>query len=288
VRLDDLDAVAVTSGPGLAGALMVGVGAAKGLAVSLDKPLYAVNHLVGHIAADILTPDSAPLEYPTIALLVSGGHTSLLHVRDLTTDVELLGETMDDAAGEAFDKVARLLSLPYPGGPEIDRAAATGDHDAIRFPRGLSRASDLAKHRYDFSFSGLKTAVARWVERHGADPAAPPLPVADVAASFREAVVDVLVTKALAACADLGVPRLLLGGGVIANRRLREVALARAAAAGVTVRIPPLSLCTDNGAMIAALAAELIASGRPASTLAFGADSTLPVTEIQVAEAVPA
>ena len=282
VRLEDLDAIAVTSGPGLAGALMVGVGAAKGLAVSLDKPLYAVNHLVGHIAADILTPDAEPLEYPTIALLVSGGHTSLLHVRDLTTDVELLGETMDDAAGEAFDKVARLLSLPYPGGPEIDRAAVDGDPKAIRFPRGLSRASDMAKHRYDFSFSGLKTAVARWVERCEADRA--PVPVADVAASFREAVVDVLVTKALDACQELGVPRLLLGGGVIANRRLREVALERAEAAGVTVRIPPLSLCTDNGAMIAALAAELISSGRRPSTLAFGADSTLPVTEIQIAE----
>ena len=282
VRLEDLDAVAVTSGPGLAGALMVGIGAAKGLAVALDKPLYAVNHLVGHIAADILTPDSVPLEYPTIALLVSGGHTSLLHVRDLTTDVELLGETVDDAAGEAFDKVARILGLPYPGGPEIDRAAIGGDPDVIRFPRGLSRASDLEKHRYDFSFSGLKTAVARWIEREQA--AGSEIPVADVAASFREAVVDVLVTKALAACADRGVPRLLLGGGVIANRRLREVALARAAEAGVTMRIPPLSLCTDNGAMIAGLAAELIASGRRPSTLAFGADSTLPVTEIQVAE----
>ena len=282
VRLEDLDAVAVTSGPGLAGALMVGIGAAKGLAVSLGKPLYAVNHLVGHIAADILTPDSVPLEYPTIALLVSGGHTSLLHVRDLTTDVELLGETVDDAAGEAFDKVARILGLPYPGGPEIDRAAVGGDPAAIRFPRGLSRASDLEKHRYDFSFSGLKTAVARWIEREQA--AGSEIPVADVAASFREAVVDVLVTKALAACADRGVPRLLLGGGVIANRRLREVALARAAEVGVTVRIPPLSLCTDNGAMIAGLAAELIASGRQPSTLAFGADSTLPVTEIQVAE----
>ncbi|MFJ4166411.1 tRNA (adenosine(37)-N6)-threonylcarbamoyltransferase complex transferase subunit TsaD [Microbacterium sp. NPDC089698] len=285
VRLEDLDAVAVTSGPGLAGALMVGIGAAKGLAVSLGKPLYAVNHLVGHIAADILTPDSVPLEYPTIALLVSGGHTSLLHVRDLTTDVELLGETVDDAAGEAFDKVARILGLPYPGGPEIDRAAVGGDPAAIRFPRGLSRASDLEKHRYDFSFSGLKTAVARWIEREQA--AGTEIPVADVAASFREAVVDVLVTKALAACVDRGVPRLLLGGGVIANRRLREVALARAAEAGVTVRIPPLSLCTDNGAMIAGLAAELIASGRRPSTLAFGADSTLPVTEIQVAEDVP-
>lgn len=280
IRLADLDAVAVTSGPGLAGALMVGVGAAKALAVSLGKPLYAVNHLVGHIAADLLTGDD--VEYPTVALLVSGGHTSLLLVRDLVSDVEMLGETMDDAAGEAFDKIARILGLPYPGGPEIDRAAATGDPNAIRFPRGLSRASDMATRRYDFSFSGLKTAVARWVEQHEEDG----VDVADVAASFREAVVDVLVTKALDACARYDVPRLLLGGGVIANRRLREVALERAAAAGVAVRIPPLSLCTDNGAMIAALAAELIRSGHPASTLAFGADSTLPVTEIQVA--VPA
>jgi N6-L-threonylcarbamoyladenine synthase len=284
VGLADLDAIAVTSGPGLAGALMVGIGAAKALAVSLDRPLYAVNHLVGHIAADILDPAAPPLEYPTVALLVSGGHTSLLLVRDLTGDVELLGETMDDAAGEAFDKVARLLGLPYPGGPEIDRAAADGDPDAIRFPRGLSRASDMEKHRYDFSFSGLKTAVARWVELRRAEDPDAGIPVADVAASFREAVVDVLVTKALAACADHGVPRLLLGGGVIANRRLRDAALQRGAAAGVTVRIPPLSLCTDNGAMIAALAAELIAAGRPPSTLGFGADSTLPVTEIQVAE----
>lgn len=280
LRLEDLDAVAVTSGPGLAGALMVGIGAAKALAVSLDKPLYAVNHLVGHIAADVLTGEE--VEYPTVALLVSGGHTSLLLVRDLTTDVELLGETMDDAAGEAFDKIARILGLPYPGGPEIDRAAAAGDPDAIRFPRGLSRASDMDKNRYDFSFSGLKTAVARWIEQRQA--AGEPVPVADVAASFREAVVDVLVTKALAACADHGVPRLLLGGGVIANKRLRDVAIERADAAGVAVRIPPLSLCTDNGAMIAALASELIMSGRSASTLGFGADSTLPVTEIQVAE----
>jgi len=284
VTLADLDAVAVTSGPGLAGALMVGIGAAKALAVGLGTPLYAVNHLVGHIAADLLTGDA--VEYPTVALLVSGGHTSLLLVRDLTTDVEMLGETVDDAAGEAFDKVARILGLPYPGGPEIDRAAATGDPDAIRFPRGMSRASDMAEHRYDFSFSGLKTAVARWIEQREA--AGEPVPTADVAASFREAVVDVLVTKALDACARHDVPRLLLGGGVIANRRLRDVALARAAEAGVAVRIPPLSLCTDNGAMIAGLAAELIAAGRPPSSLAFGADSTLPVTEIQVAEEVRA
>jgi N6-L-threonylcarbamoyladenine synthase len=277
VDLADLDAVAVTSGPGLAGALMVGVGAAKALALSLEKPIYAVNHLVGHVGADLL--GDRPLETPSVALLVSGGHTSLLLVRDLDSDVELLGETIDDAAGEAFDKVARLLGLPYPGGPEIDRAAVGGDPDAIRFPRGLTRPKDLERHRYDFSFSGLKTAVARWVEQREA--AGEPVPLADVAASFREAVVDVLVSKAIAACTDLGVPRLLLGGGVVANRRLREVAEQRADGAGIALRIPPLSLCTDNGAMIAALGARLIMAGHPASTLDFGADSTLPVTEIQ-------
>jgi len=282
VRLADIDAIAVTSGPGLAGALMVGVGAAKALALSLGVPVYAVNHLVGHVGADILSSGDDrhdSLDYPTIALLVSGGHTSLLLVRDLVSNVELLGETIDDAAGEAFDKVARLLGLPYPGGPHIDRVAADGDPAAIRFPRGLSLPKDLERHRYDFSFSGLKTAVARHVER--ARDAGVELPLADVAASFREAVVDVLVTKALAACADHGIPRLLLGGGVVANARLREVATARAAAAGVQLRIPPFSLCTDNGAMIAALGAQLIAAGRAPSSMSFGADSTLPVTTIQ-------
>jgi N6-L-threonylcarbamoyladenine synthase len=260
VSLDELDAIAVTSGPGLAGALMVGVGAAKALALSLGTPLYGVNHLVGHVGADLLS-DEAPLETPTIALLVSGGHTSLLLVRDLVSDVELLGETIDDAAGEAFDKVARLLGLPYPGGPEIDRAAVGGDPKAIAFPRGLSRPKDLERHRYDFSFSGLKTAVARWVER-------------------REAAGE-SVTKALAACHDLDVPRLLLGGGVVANARLRQVAETRAAAAGVALRIPPFSLCTDNGAMIAALGAQLVMAGYEPSASGFGADSTLPVTEIR-------
>jgi N6-L-threonylcarbamoyladenine synthase len=283
VTLDELDAVAVTSGPGLSGALMVGVGAAKALALSLDVPIYAVNHLVGHVGADLLDT-AAPLETPTVALLVSGGHTSLLLVRDLVSDVELLGETIDDAAGEAFDKVARLLGLRYPGGPEIDRAAIGGDPRAIRFPRGLTQPKDLAAHRYDFSFSGLKTSVARWVEQREA--AGEPVPLADVAASFREAVVDVLVSKAIAACTELGVPRLLLGGGVVANARLREVAIERADAAGIALRIPPLSLCTDNGAMIAALGAQLVMAGHPPSTLDFGADSTLPATEIQMAAGV--
>ncbi|MCU1585499.1 MAG: N(6)-L-threonylcarbamoyladenine synthase TsaD [Microbacteriaceae bacterium] len=279
ITLDQLDAIAVTSGPGLSGALMVGVGAAKALAVALDKPIYAINHLVGHVGADVLRDDGTEIELPTIALLVSGGHTSLLLVRDLVSDVELLGETIDDAAGEAFDKVARLLGLPYPGGPEIDRVAATGDPAAIRFPRGLSQPKDLEKHRYDFSFSGLKTAVARWVEQKR--DAGEPVPVADVAASFREAVTDVLLTKAIAACRDLGVPRLLLGGGVVANARVRELAGVRCADAGIELRIPPLSLCTDNGAMIAVIAAQLIESGHAPSGLSFGADSTLPVTVIQ-------
>ena len=279
IQLSDLDAVAVTSGPGLSGALMVGVGAAKALALSLDKPLYAVNHLVGHVGADVLG-EEGPLEFPTIALLVSGGHTSLLLVRDLTSDVELLGETIDDAAGEAFDKVARILGLPYPGGPHIDRVAAEGDPKAIRFPRGLTLPKDMEKHRYDFSFSGLKTAVARWVEVRR--DAGEEIPIADVAASFREAVIDVLTSKAIAACKDYGVPRLLLGGGVVANARLREVAQQRATSAGVELRIPAFSLCTDNGAMIAALASELIMEGAEPSSLNFGADSTLPVTDIHV------
>ncbi|UOQ57991.1 tRNA (adenosine(37)-N6)-threonylcarbamoyltransferase complex transferase subunit TsaD [Leucobacter allii] len=292
VELAELDGIAVTSGPGLAGALMVGVSAAKALAIALDRPLYAVNHLVGHVGADLLQGEGlreavgavGELELPTIALLVSGGHTSLLLVRDLIGDVELLGETIDDAAGEAFDKVARLLGLPYPGGPEIDRVAAAGDPGAIRFPRGLTRPKDLERHRYDFSFSGLKTSVARWVERFAAEHAddGVPIPVADVAASFREAVADVLLSKALAACAELGVPRLLLGGGVVANARVRELARERAAAAGVALRVPPLSLCTDNGAMIASIGAQLMRAGRAPSGLGFGADSTLPVTEVQV------
>lgn len=287
VSLDEIDAIAVTNGPGLAGALMVGVGAAKALAVALDKPIYAVNHLVGHVGVDIL--ERGELETPTIALLVSGGHTSLLLVRDLLDDVELLGETIDDAAGEAFDKVARILGLKYPGGPEIDRAAEGGNPNAIRFPRGLTQSKDQEKHRYDFSFSGLKTAVARWVEvaegaragRATAQAAEIEYSHADVAASFREAVADVLVTKAINACNDHGVKRLLLGGGVVANKRLRELAVERCLEHGIELRIPALSLCTDNGAMIAALGAQLIMDGRAPSSLDFGADSTLPVTTIQ-------
>jgi len=273
VSIKDIDAVAVTNGPGLAGALMVGVGAAKALSVAIDKPIYAVNHLVAHVAVDIL--ERGRLETPTVALLVSGGHTSLLLVRDLLNDVELLGETIDDAAGEAFDKIARVLGLSYPGGPEIDKVATNGDPKAIRFPRGLTLPKDQEKHRYNFSFSGLKTAVARHVEL--AESKGEQISIADVAASFREAVVDVLVTKAINACQDNGVPRLILGGGVVANSRLREVAEARCQEAGIELRIPALSLCTDNGAMIASLAAQKIMAGEAPSKLDFGVYSTLPV-----------
>jgi N6-L-threonylcarbamoyladenine synthase len=277
LSLKDIDAIAVTNGPGLGGALMVGIGAAKALSVATGKPLYAVNHLVGHVGVDIL--ERGELKTPTVALLVSGGHTSLLLVRDLLNDVELLGETIDDAAGEAFDKVARILRLKYPGGPEIDKAAVGGNPKAIRFPRGLSLPKDMEKHRYDFSFSGLKTAVARWVEvAEGKDE---DFSVADVAASFREAVADVLVTKAVNACLDHKVPRLLLGGGVVANARLRELAQERCDANGIELRIPALSLCTDNGAMIAALGSQLIMAGRAPSSLHFGSESTLPVTTVQ-------
>lgn len=276
LSMQDIDAIAVTNGPGLAGALMVGVGAAKALAVASGKPIYAVNHLVGHVGVDVLEGE---LELPTIALLVSGGHTSLLLVRDLLDDVTLLGETIDDAAGEAFDKVARLLGLSYPGGPAIDKAAASGDPKAIRFPRGLTLPKDMEKHRYDFSFSGLKTAVARWVEV--AEAKGEEFSMADVAASFREAVADVLTAKAVAACKEHGINRLLLGGGVVANARLRELAAERCEASGIELRIPAFSLCTDNGAMIAALGAQLVMAGRAPSNLDFGVDSTLSVETVQ-------
>ncbi|HET8719299.1 MAG TPA: tRNA (adenosine(37)-N6)-threonylcarbamoyltransferase complex transferase subunit TsaD [Nocardioidaceae bacterium] len=276
VRMFDVDAIAVTSGPGLAGALLVGVAAAKALAIGLGKPLYGVNHLASHVAVDQL--EHGPLPEPCLALLVSGGHSSLLEVADVTTGVQPMGSTIDDAAGEAFDKVARLLGLPFPGGPHIDRAARSGSSVAIDFPRGLTSQRDLQRHRFDFSFSGLKTAVARWVEAR--ERAGEPVPVADVAASFQEAVCDVLTRKAVDAAADRGIDDILLGGGVAANSRLRVLAEERAAAKGVRVRVPRPGLCTDNGAMVAALGAELVARGRQPSALDLPADSSMPVTEI--------
>ena len=269
VHLRDVDAIAVTAGPGLAGALLVGVCAAKAYALALGKPLYGVNHLAAHVAVDQL--EHGPLPAPAIALLVSGGHSSLLLVPDLVTEITPLGATIDDAAGEAFDKVARVLGLPFPGGPHIDRAASAGDAALVPFPRGKYRDGTS-----DFSFSGLKTAVARWVEaREGAGE---PVPVADVAASFQEAVADVLTRKAVDACLAQGVDHLVIGGGVAANSRLRALAQERCDAAGIRLRVPRPGLCTDNGAMVAALGAELVARGAAPSVLDFPADSSLPVT----------
>jgi N6-L-threonylcarbamoyladenine synthase len=278
VTLADVDAIAVTAGPGLAGALLVGVAAAKGYALAADKPLYGVNHLAAHVAVDTL--EHGPLPEPAVALLVSGGHSSLLLVDDLTAGVTPLGATIDDAAGEAFDKVARLLGLGFPGGPIIDRTAAGGDPGSIAFPRGLTAPKDLAAHRYDFSFSGLKTAVARWVEARQRD--GEPVPVADVAASFQAAVCDVLTAKALDACAEQGVGTLVIGGGVAANSRLRALVEERAAKVGVRVRAPKPALCTDNGAMVAALGAHLVAAGVAPSRLDLPADSAMPLTTVTV------
>jgi N6-L-threonylcarbamoyladenine synthase len=277
IRLDDLDAIAVTAGPGLAGALLVGVAAAKSLAVALGKPLYGVNHLAAHVAVDIV--EHGPLPEPTMALLVSGGHSSLLLVPDVTSDVRSLGSTIDDAAGEAFDKVARVLGLPFPGGPQVDRVAREGNSAFVRFPRGLTSGRDMERHRFDFSFSGLKTSVARWVEAR--ELAGEPVPVADVAASFQEAVVDVLTRKAVLACRAHGVDDLLVGGGVAANTRLRAMAQERCDAVGIRLRVPRPGLCTDNGAMVAALGALMVARGRAASALDLPADSSMPVTLVQ-------
>lgn len=277
VKLSDLDAIAVTSGPGLAGALMVGVAAAKSLAVALGVPLYGVNHLASHVAVDIV--EHGPLPEPTLAMLVSGGHSSLLLVPDVTHDIQSLGSTIDDAAGEAFDKVARVLGLPFPGGPHIDRMAREGDRVAIDFPRGLTTGRDMERYRFDFSFSGLKTAVARWVQAREA--AGEPVPVADVAASFQEAVTDVLTRKAVLACKAHGVMNLQIGGGVAANSRLRAMAQERCDAAGITLRVPRPGLCTDNGAMVASLGAQMVLKGRAPSDLALPADSSMPVTLVQ-------
>ncbi|RST22835.1 tRNA (adenosine(37)-N6)-threonylcarbamoyltransferase complex transferase subunit TsaD [Streptomyces sp. WAC04770] len=275
VSARDLDGIAVTSGPGLAGALLVGVSAAKAYAYALDKPLYGVNHLASHICVDQL--EHGPLPEPTMALLVSGGHSSLLLAPDITADVRPLGATIDDAAGEAFDKIARVLDLGFPGGPVIDRLAREGDPKAIAFPRGLTGPRDAP---YDFSFSGLKTSVARWIEAKRA--AGEEVPVRDVAASFQEAVVDVLTRKAVRACKDEGVDHLMIGGGVAANSRLRALAEERCERAGIRLRVPRPGLCTDNGAMVAALGAEMVARNRRPSDLELSADSSLPVTEPHV------
>jgi N6-L-threonylcarbamoyladenine synthase len=275
VALSDVDAIAVTAGPGLAGALLVGVAAAKAYALAAGKPLYGVNHLAAHVAVDTL--EHGPLPEPALALLVSGGHSALLRVDSLAGAVTPLGATIDDAAGEAFDKVARLLGLPFPGGPPIDRAAREGSV-TIEFPRGLTGPRDQREHRFDFSFSGLKTAVARWVEAR--ERSGEPVPVAAVAASFQEAVCDVLTAKAVDACGEYGIATLVIGGGVAANSRLRALAEERCAKKGITVRVPRPKLCTDNGAMVAALGAHLVAAGVAPGRLDLPADPAMPITAV--------
>ncbi|MFJ2231557.1 MULTISPECIES: tRNA (adenosine(37)-N6)-threonylcarbamoyltransferase complex transferase subunit TsaD [Streptomyces] len=265
LRMSDIGAVAVTTGPGLSGALQVGLAGAKAVAYALGVPLHGVHHLAGHVAADTL--EHGPLPDPCMVLIVSGGHTSLLLVRDLARDpIAHLGDTLDDAAGECFDKVARVFGLPYPGGPAIQRAARTGDPRAVPFPRPLPGS-------YDFSFSGLKTAAARWAEGHtGRD-----LPVADGAASLQEAVADVLTRKAVAACVEHGVGSLIVVGGVAANSRVRALAEERCRAAGIALRVPPPGLCTDNGAMIAAVGDLLVRAGAAPAPLDLSIDPSAPL-----------
>ncbi len=277
VDLSGVGAVAVTAGPGLASSLYVGVAAAKSIALVLDVPIYAVHHVAGHVAADTL--EHGPLPARSIVLVVSGGHTSLLLVEDLATDpVVHLGDTVDDAAGESFDKVARLLGLDYPGGPAIQAAAEGGNPEAVHFPRPLLGRRD--KGRFAFSFSGLKTATARHVQ--AADRRGDKLPVSDVAASFQEAVVDVLTAKAVDACHESGADTLVVVGGVAANRRLREVAEVRCAEAGLELRVPSPRLCTDNGAMIAAVGDLLVRAGALPSGLDLGADPSAQLTRAQL------
>jgi len=260
-----VDAVAATAGPGLVGALLVGLTAGKSMAMALGRPFVPVNHLEAHLYASLL--EEPDLALPMLVLLVSGGNTLLVHVRD-HGDYAVVGQTIDDAAGEAFDKVARYLELGQPGGPAIDRLSGDGDREAIAFPRGMLHDG------LDFSFSGLKTAVVNHV-RANPDVATP-----DVAASFQEAVVDVLVAKALQACVDHGVEHLVIGGGVAANSRLRALAQERAMGRGIEVRIPRPGLCTDNGAMIAVLGAKLVQAGTEPSVLEFATTSTMPISSI--------
>ena len=238
---DEIDAVAATCGPGLVGSLLVGVSAAKALALVWDVPFVAVNHLEGHLYAAFL--EEPDLDLPLVVLLVSGGHTMLVHMEDHGR-YRLLGSTIDDAAGEAFDKVARYLGLGYPGGPLIDKLATQGDPQAIAFPRGMIDRDD--ERRHDFSFSGLKTAVVNHVRKH------PDVATADVAASFQEAVVDVLVTKARRAAQEVGAKGLCLGGGVAANSALRDRFAQACAEDGIRAFVPSRAMCTDNAAMIAA------------------------------------
>jgi N6-L-threonylcarbamoyladenine synthase len=251
LTLHDVDLVAYTQGPGLAGALLVGAGVAVSLAAALDVPALPVHHLEGHLLSPFLSAD--PPEFPFVALLVSGGHTQLMRVDDVGS-YEILGETIDDAAGEAFDKSAKLLGLPYPGGPHLARMAEFGNPEAFDLPRPL-----LHSGKPDFSFAGLKTAVLTQVKKIGDSPCEQTN--ADLAASTQAAIVEVLVKKSLLALKETGLKRLVVAGGVGANAKLREQLNAACAKRGVRVHYPELSLCTDNGAMIAMAAALRVQRG---------------------------
>ena len=274
--LSQVDAIAVSAGPGLAGCLAVGVSGAKALAWAAKKPLYGINHVIGHIAVTQL--QFGPFPQNALALIVSGGHTSLLHVDDLARSVQVVGTTLDDAAGECFDKIARLLGFPYPGGPHIDRHARLGDPHAIAVPQGLTKGRAGAEHPYDFSFSGVKTAVARWVERR--QQAGLDIPVDDVCASLADSVATVLSRKAMAACHRLETDTLIVGGGFSANSQLRGKLEELGDQEGVKVRIPKINLCTDNGAMVAMLGVNLVQAGLPPSAPDFSIDSVMPMDRI--------
>lgn len=263
VTIRDLDAIAATRGPGLIGALLVGWASGKAMAGALQIPFAGVHHIEGHIFASVLGDE--PFDPPFVALVVSGGHTSLFAVREFGT-YEVLGQTLDDAAGEAFDKIARFLGLGYPGGPAIDKLSKRGNAEAVAFPRALLRDG------LDFSFSGLKTAVVRHVRR--AEEAGEKTTRSDVAASFQEAIVDVQVAKTLRACRDLGIDRVVLGGGVAANSRLRDRMAAVASDEDLALCVPDRGLCVDNGAMIAAAGYFRLRRGE-ATPLSASADASL-------------
>ncbi len=267
LRFGAIDGVAVTVGPGLVGALLVGLAAAKAISLAAGTPFIGVNHLEGHVYANFL--EHGPPRPPYVCFVVSGGHTMLVSMPE-EGRYEVLGQTVDDAAGEAFDKIARFLGLGYPGGPEIDRLSRRGDPDAIRFPRAMEGAG------FDFSLSGLKTAVIRHVRQERAEGREPR--TEDVAASFQEAVVDVQVSKTIAAARERGVERILLGGGVVANTRLRTRMQAAAQEAGLEVLFPSLQYCTDNAAMIATAGYYRLARGERTS-LEVGADPSLPLDQ---------
>jgi N6-L-threonylcarbamoyladenine synthase len=273
VTLDAIEGIGVTSGPGLVGSLLVGIETAKGLAYALDIPCVGLNHLEGHLTAVLLEVDRTPTpDFPYVGLIVSGGHTDLYLVHAIGS-YELLGRTRDDAAGEAFDKVAKMLGLPYPGGVEIDERADGGDEEAVELPRPMR-----TRENFDFSFSGLKTAVLRHIQEHGVPEGAA---LSDLCASFQRAVVDVLVFKAFEACRRHGVARLVVSGGVACNSLLRRACRERGRDEGVEVSIAPPRLCTDNAAMLGPIADWTLGQMRGEGFRGFSirADSALPLGE---------